>query len=137
MRKLLIIGAIILTSLPAITFAALPQSVVGIIPCTAYKDDSDPSKDPSGLNCNSWPEVVEIIQLFINNALIIATLLATLSFTYAGWLYLTSQGDTGKIQQAHKIFLRVLQGFIFMGVAYLIVITILNTIARPDYSRLQ
>lgn len=111
--------------------------LTSIIPCTAHRTSDDPSPTPSGLNCNSWSDLVEIVQFFINSALVIATTLAVISFTWAGWLYLTSQGDPGQIKKAHGIFLMVLKGFIFMGLAYLLVKTILSTIAKPDYSRLQ
>lgn len=113
--------------------------LTSIIPCT-IPDPGDPTYDtktPSGLNCNTWQDLVEIVQFFINSALVIATTLAVISFTWAGWLYLTSQGDPGQIKKAHGIFLMVLKGFIFMGLAYLLVKTILSTIAKPDYSRLQ
>jgi hypothetical protein len=115
--------------------------LTSVIPCT-IPDPGDPTYDapgkpPSGLNCNSWQDLVEIVQFFINSALVIATLLAVLSFTWAGWLYLTSQGDSGKIKRAHGIFLMVLKGFIFMGIAYLLVLTVLNSIAKPEFNKLQ
>lgn len=133
--KLRIFSIICLMSLPLVASAA---SIIGLIPCTKANSPEDPSqKVPNGLNCNSWNDLIGVIQFLINNALIVATFLATISFAWAGWLYLTSNGDTGQVQKAHKIFTKVIQGFIFMGLAYLLVRTILVTIAKPDYSKLQ
>ncbi len=143
MKKFLTITlSIIALSLPmalpfVVSAAGVPSSLVGIIPCTAHRDNTDPSPTPSGLNCNSWNDLVEVVQFFINYAFVIATILATASFTWAGWLYLTSQGNPGQVSKAHDIFFKVVKGFLFMGLAYLLVRTILVTIAKPDYSKLQ
>jgi len=42
-------------------------------------------------------------------------------FAYAGWLYMTSGGDEGKVKQAHEMLTKVLWGFLFALGAYLIV----------------
>jgi hypothetical protein len=112
--------------------------LTSIIPCTIANSKEDPSPTaPSGLNCNSWDDFLGVIQFFISSAMKIAVLLATVSFAYAGWLYLTSNGDMGKVKSAHDIFLKVLKGFIFMGLAWLIVKFLLTAIADPTYSKLQ
>lgn len=108
--------------------------VTGLIPCTT---SPGPSPTPSGLNCDTWQDAVEIIQFLITYAFVIATVLASISFAYAGWLYLTSNGNSGQIESAHKIFLNVIKGFIFIAVAYLLVKTILVGIAQPGYNLLQ
>lgn len=137
MKKIFVFVLLIILS-TQIAFAQRPEGVSRYIPCMVANDPADPSqKEPSGLNCNSWQDLINVIQFFINSAFIIATFLATVSFTYAGWLYLTSQGDPDKINQAHGIFLKVLQGFIFMAIAYLLVKTILSTIVQSGYSLLQ
>lgn len=130
-----IILVVLITLLPAISYAA---GVTSLIPCTKANSPEDPSpKAPSGLNCNSWQDVVGVINFLITYAFVIATVLATVSFAYAGWLYLTANGKPDQVSRAHGIFLRVLKGFIFMGLAYLLVHTILKTIANADYSLLQ
>jgi hypothetical protein len=110
------------------------NSVTGLIPCTK---SPGPSKEPSGLNCDTWEDLVGVIQFMINYSFILATILATVSFSYAGWLYLTSNGDSGKIATAHKIFIKVVQGFLVLAMAYLLVKTILTQISFPEYNKLQ
>jgi hypothetical protein len=113
--------------------------LTSLIPCTVSKGEPGdlPQGTVSGLNCNSWNDLIGVIQFFINSAMKLAVLLATVSFAYAGWLYLTSNGDMGKVKSAHDIFLKVLKGFLFMGLAYLLVKFILSTIANSEYSKLQ
>jgi hypothetical protein len=130
-----------------LVYAQTPQvlpsgkgGLTSIIPCTINNGDpGDLPKEygPTGLNCNSWNDLLEVINFLIGSAMKLAILLATVSFAYAGWLYLTSNGDMGKVKSAHDIFLKVLKGFIFMGLAYLIVKFILTAIADPSYSKLQ
>jgi hypothetical protein len=141
MKKIIIFFILISFTLPGLAMAA---GITGLIPCTNRSSNDEPIKDGSGniltvsgLYCNSWPDLVGVIQFFINYAMIIATLLATVSFAFAGWLYLTSNDNGAQIQRAHGIFLTVLKGFLFMALAYLLVKTILGGIALPEYSKLQ
>ena len=52
--------------------------------------------------------------------------IAAIMFAYAGFLLLTSGGETSKRQKAKKIFLNVALGFIIAVGAWLIVHTILT-----------
>jgi hypothetical protein len=54
--------------------------------------------------------------------------LAILSFTWAGFLYVTAFGQMGKIEQAHQIFSKVVTGLILVFAGWLIVATILKTL---------
>ncbi len=78
---------------------------------------------------------VSIFGLFakiVEYIIVIASILAAMFFMYAGWLYLSSAGDTSKIEQAHKIFKDVGWGFVLLLAAWLIVVSILEALgAKP------
>ncbi len=90
-----------------------------------------------GLECDSWSDVVNTIQNVINFSFKAAVFLATISFAVAGWKYLTARGDTGKVGEAHKIFLMVVKGFIVMSLAWLLVNQILTMLVNPGYNLLK
>ena len=53
--------------------------------------------------------------------------IATISFVYAGFLYITSGGNEGQVSKAHEIFKKVIIGFIIAASAWLLVHMILTT----------
>ena len=92
-----------------------------IIPCN--------SADPNdATNYCDFNKLVLLGQNIITALLYIAIPLAAISFSYAGFLYLTAVGDTGKISQAHKIFWNVMVGFLFALAAWLIVYAITSAL---------
>jgi len=66
------------------------------------------------------------VQHLINIAIVVGVVVAILLFSYAGFLYVTAQGNTTKISTAHGIFIKVLGGFIIMLSAWFIVYQILD-----------
>jgi hypothetical protein len=50
-----------------------------------------------------------------------AVLLATIAFVYCGFLFLTAGGDAGKAKEAKEIFFKVVMGFIWIFIAFLVV----------------
>lgn len=92
--------------------------------------------DCQGVKCNSWQNLVNTANNLIVFLFRIAIALASVSFAYAGFLYVTAAGDEGKIKQAHGIFGKVLTGFVVMLVAWLLVKLILR-LAGGEYSLLQ
>lgn len=131
--------AAVVIGILALPFASVQaQSITGLIPCTKANSKDDPVQEGvSGLNCNSWQDVVGVVQFFINYAFVFATILAVISFAVAGWLYLTSNGNPQQVQKAHKIFGKVIWGFIIIALAYLLVQFLLTQIAREGYNLLQ
>ncbi|MCR4334234.1 MAG: pilin [Patescibacteria group bacterium] len=87
----------------------------GLIPC-----DTD-----CGFN-----DLINGINGLIQFIIYLAVPLATVSFAYAGFLYMTASGDTGKLAQAHKIFRIVVVGLILMFSAWLIVHTITGALLK-------
>ena len=129
-----LLSLVFILSIVAAPYASAQDSVTGLIPCTK---SAGPSKEASGLNCDTWEDFIGVIQFLINYSFVIATILATVSIAYAGWLYLTSNGNPGQVSKAHAIFFKVIQGFLVLAAAYLLVKFILNTISYSDYNKLE
>ncbi len=53
-------------------------------------------------------------------------------FAWAGFKYLTNRGDTGKVKEAHGIFMKVIVGLLIVLLAWLIVNTILKLLTGKD-----
>lgn len=70
-----------------------------------------------------------LVELIIS----IATIVAAMFFMYAGWLYVSSAGDAAKIERAHKIFKDVGWGFLLLLGAWLIVVTILESLGAKTW----
>lgn len=73
----------------------------------------------------------------INFIFYISIPLAAISFSWAGYLYLSAAGNTGQIEKAHGIFKTVLIGFIFIISAWLIVYTINHTLLSDEFLNSQ
>ena len=70
-------------------------------------------------------EFVQTVNNVIQFAVEISVLLAVLVFVWAGFLMVTSRGDTGQIQKAKGMFANVVIGLVILLAAFLIVNTIL------------
>ncbi len=68
-----------------------------------------------------FADFIKFLGNIIDVLLWVSTLLAAVSFAYAGFLYATSGGNPGKIASAHRIFGKVATGFIVALSAWLIV----------------
>jgi hypothetical protein len=77
-------------------------------------------------NCN-FNDLIGMVNKIISFLLFyFATPLAGLVFAYAGFLYITSGGDTSKTSKAKKLLPKVVFGYLIALGAWLIVKTILN-----------
>ena len=81
--------------------------------------------------CN-WNDLIELINRIIKFLVYAATSFSVVSFAYAGFLYLSSAGDHGKVEEAHHIFKNVMIGMFFVLAGWLIVATILKGLIRGD-----
>jgi hypothetical protein len=95
-------------SLPMISYAE------GLVPC-------------DGLDCN-YDHFIELIIGIIKFSIQLGIAFSAIIFAWAGWLYMTSGGDSAKIKQAHGLFVKVLWGFLFALGAFLIVELIANSL---------
>lgn len=108
-----------------ITLCLLPfvsSAYSGLIPC-------------SGPDCN-YSSLLQLGNNIINYCIVIGTSIFSLVFMYAGYLYLTANGDTGQIGKAHGLFWNAIVGFVIMLSAWLIIDFILtNLIKSTDVSK--
>jgi hypothetical protein len=58
--------------------------------------------------------------------------LSAIGFAWAGILYLTAGGDSGKISKAHEIFKKIVIGFIMAMLSYVIVDLIATALGLDD-----
>ena len=88
-------------------FLVLADSASGLVPC-------------DGPNC-TYQDFMLLIQKVIMFLIKVGIAFSAVVFAYAGWLYMTSGGDAGKVKQAHEMLTKVLWGFLFALGAFLIV----------------
>ena len=113
-----------------------------IFPSVGYAEDYVGSGNPKdedfqlvpckGVDCD-FNALMTLINRVINFILYVSIPLAAISFSYAGYLYLSAAGNTSKIEEAHKIFGKVLIGFVFILSAWLIVYAITNSLLDSDF----
>ena len=84
------------------------------------------AKDP--VNCG-FPQVYQLIKTVIDFLLLeILSPVAIIAIVFAGFKYVTAQGNPGEIKKAHDIFYYVVVGMVIAFAAWLIVNTILTTL---------
>lgn len=81
-----------------------------------------------GVDCTKWSQLIASIENLIKFIFRLAVVCATITIAYAGFLYLTANGDMGQVKKAHGMFWMVVKGFIIMLTAYLLVRLILTTL---------
>lgn len=118
-RKTLALGLFVcIVFLPIVVFAVDPG---GIVPC-------------SGTEC-SFADLAMLVNNIIDFLLVnIAFPISALFFAWAGFLYLTAAGDTGKINKAHSIFSNVFWGLILALAAWLIIDFITSTLTGEGWA---
>jgi len=101
----------------------------GFIPC-GYSTDEDRTVGREE-QCR-FEHLVKLAQNIVTWLLWASVFVAAIAFTWGGFVYLTSAGDTGKVSQAHAIFKNVAIGFVLALSAWLIVYTITNTLLEEE-----
>ena len=96
----------------------------GLVPCGGAREPG----------CD-FSQLVLLIKNITNFIILISAPVSAIMFSYAGYLYLTAAGDTGKISKAHSVFWTVLVGFSIILGAWLIV-KALSVLVTPDFSLL-
>ena len=108
LRKLKII--MINVFVAGILLSPLLVSADGLVPCGG----------PGEKTCD-YEDFMELIRRVIIFLIQLGVAFSAVVFAYAGWLYMTSGGDEGKVKQAHEMLTKVLWGFLFALGAFLIV----------------
>lgn len=88
--------------------------------------DPSPNIDPSTRHECTISDVFTTIRNLIQYLMILTIPMALGWFIYAGYLYITSQGDKGAVEKAKQVFRNVLIGYIIIGCAWAVVYTVLN-----------
>lgn len=107
----------------------LPAIFLFVVPFLVFADGIVPCDGPECTIC----DIAELGQNIINYMVMIAASVAALLFAYAGILYITAGGDSGKISSAHQIFFNVFVGFMLILAAWLIVNLIMMGLLKEDY----
>ena len=84
----------------------------------------------NGPDCK-YEDLIELANGVINVLIMLATLVATITFIYAGFRLLTSGGDEGAAKDAKEMLGKTLWGFFWILVAWVAVYTIMNTLLKP------
>jgi hypothetical protein len=93
--------------------------------------------DGSDANPCTFTSLMELANNVILYLIYISIPLAAISFTYAGWLFITAGGNPRQISQAWSIFRKVAIGLIFILSAWLIVKTVTDALIYPEFSPLK
>lgn len=120
MKQIIIIISIVsLLIIPAFPFV-LAQG--GVVPsCNTKTDATGKFTDPCG-----FTQLVQLANNIIKFLIKIGAVLAAISISYAGWLYIT--GGSDKKNEARAIFVKVFWGFVMMLAAWLIVSLVLKSL---------
>lgn len=91
------------------------------------------SGDPEGLVTCDGPDCTiddffELLSEVIQFVIMLGIVSSSLVFAYAGFLYITAQGDTEKVKKATKIFTNVAVGLFLALIAFLVVEVIINAL---------
>jgi hypothetical protein len=99
-----------------VLFTALPFALhaAGLVPCDGVNE-----------KCNV-NQLIVLVQKILGFFSIIVPFIAAALFAWGGILYMTAQGDTGKIANAHKLFGYAAFGLVITLAAWLIVFAILS-----------
>lgn len=73
-----------------------------------------------------YNDLIKLGQNFLTWAIYIAVLAAVVGIIWAGFLYLSSAGDMGKVKKAHEVFWKVGMGIVITLSAWLIVKSVLT-----------
>jgi membrane-associated protease RseP (regulator of RpoE activity) len=125
---------------------------VMLVPLVSFGASDDPTSSDFQLvpACESstgecgWSDLLALISNIMKFLIYISVSIGVLACAYAGFLYITAFGESGKIEQAHKIFSSAITGFLIILLAWLVVATLLKVLDLSseefsilDYSGVQ
>lgn len=96
-----------------------------VLPVLAQTGALPPLIVCEGNGCNAC-HVVKLINNVIEFALILSVFIATVLFAYAGFLFVTAQGNESKIASGKHIFVDVFIGILIALIAFLVVDTMMQ-----------
>ena len=109
--------------LMCLTFLILPLAVFAAEPGPLVPECTGSGGVDGACGYN---DLIKLGQNFLTWAIYLAMLAAVVAIVWAGFLYLSSGGDTGKIKKAHDIMWKVITGIVVTLAAWLIVQSVLK-----------
>lgn len=136
-RKIWVLFVVCATVLMTTTFALVPVITHAAILDTLVPCGNDISHGTDANYIWYWGEcdICDLTRLAMNvlNFLIVISIaFAALLFANAGFLYITSPGNSGNIARAHKIFTSALIGIVLILAAYLLIDTVMRILISGD-----
>lgn len=121
----------------AVIFLSTIMILIGSLsPSLAFAHDIPGGEEHSHIvQCTDdcgYNDLIALIRDIIDFIIKIAVIAAPILFAWAGFLYVTAAGNTGKIAKAHTIFKDVFIGFMIILVAWLVVNTIVGELLNTD-----
>jgi hypothetical protein len=115
---------------------------------------ADPTTDSPAANAGfhlvdcktdcGWADLIVLANKVVTFLVWLSASLVVIAFCYAGFLYMTAFGESGKIEQAHGIFKSAITGLFFVLCGWLLIATILtvlkadpNVVNTVDFSNVQ
>jgi hypothetical protein len=132
MRTLLLSLLLIATLVPAPAHAGFFGPIVPV----ECKCDSVPvvgatgSTPPTSVSAPAYGCVLQALQNVVRVVIAVAFVLVTLAFVYAGFVWMTSAGNPGKVEQGKHLLLNTLLGMVLILGAWLLIDFVMKTVYR-------
>ena len=104
-----------------------------LIVCGVSPSETDATLQLAKHACQ-FGDLILLTKNLINDLVILSTLFATAAFIFAGFKLVTSGGDPGAMKSAKDILMKVLKGYLWILVAWLLVYTITSALLNDGYS---
>jgi hypothetical protein len=107
----------------------------GLVNCgrqTEVKTLDDGSTTTKLVNPCGYDDLINLVSIVIKWLIGILVLVATLLFTYAGFLYLGADGNSNRAEDAKRIFTNVAFGFVLVLVSVLFVTTLVTMFTKGE-----
>lgn len=86
----------------------------------------------SGPDCN-FGHVIQLLKNIVDFLIVFSTVVVSITFSWAGFLYLSSQGSSGQMEKAKGIFWTATKGFAIVLSAWLIVNTLMRALVYDEF----
>lgn len=131
--NLTIFAVILVMTLPVLVSAQPFREEFGGLGGSGTKvDASNPLVDCTDVDSCNWNALMKTLNKVKDYGLQLAVLASVIFIVYAGGLYLIANGDSGKIQTAHRILQNVVIGFFLVAAGWLIINAITKTLNVDD-----
>ncbi len=88
--------------------------------------------DSGGLKACTVCDLATLAQNVLNTGIYMAVLLSAFLFAWAGWVYMTAMGDSGKVTKARSVFTNVAIGLVIILVGWLVIDTLMKALVDQN-----